>query len=244
MTAHPLPSPEEIARSTDRDALFALKDEVQAEVIKMETDLEFRSPDTEWSSRCRSALARHRQCLININRRLKDTSKSSVAKGAGVRPDDVNHPFTRELLEARPTFGDVEDVVTTAACDRELVWLTERVNAISDDRDDEVAQSAAERDEGFLAATNSLLRELRARRAAVQNRRGAITKAEKSAAHAARDQVRERLFIEAAASVLDRETYRRLWDRVTEMERLPPEGGQGDQPAGDNNLAKPVDGSP
>lgn len=214
-----LPTKEQIFALTDLPALYGLKDDVEKSIIQMEAQLEFLDGDGDdsWASRATNALALHRYVDRQLSQRI-GMLKDATPKGAkAVRPETDCDLLTVEVLARRPEIN-AATVETVQEVDAHLAWLTARINAVTADREDETAMAAGDRDEGFLAATGNALRLMRGQRMALQTRRGEISKAEKLAALAIRDSRRERLFIDAAREVLDKDTFLRLWDRVDRME--------------------------
>jgi hypothetical protein len=124
------------------------------------------------------------------------------------------------MLKDRPDIR-AERYETLKDVDAAMDWLVERLNAVTDDREDEISQGAGNRDEGFLASTGSLLRLMRGQRMALQNRRGELAREAKKAEQMARDVIRERLFIDAARTLLDRETFLSIWTAVDRLEARP-----------------------
>lgn len=212
-----LPTKQMIAAVSDIQALYGWKDEIELRITHIETNLEFRPDDDDWAHRARNALALHRYADRLIARRIAKL-KSAEPKGeAPTRPDTDNDPLTVEVLAKWPEI-DVAAITETPTIDERSAWITARINAVAADRDDEIALNPGDRDEGFLAATGSALRHMRGLRAAIQNRRGEISKAARVAAAQERDTRREALFIEACRTILDRDTFVRVWERVDQME--------------------------
>jgi len=219
-----LPSKLQIAAISDVDALNDIRDAIERTIVHIETQLEFSGGVVDsWARAAQGALALHRYVDRLIRRRIA-TLDAASADEIAIRPDDANSPLTLEVLAKRPNinpsdFATIEDVEAKAQ------WLVERIEAVREDREDEIGQKPGERDEKFLAATGSLLRSMNWQRSNLQNRRGEIRKAEKASALKGQDDVRERLFIRAAQEVLDRDTYLRIWavvERVHPQALLPP----------------------
>lgn len=218
----PLPTEAQINAITDVPALRALQNDIEIRATKIETDLEFSTLGDDWERRARSALAMHRLANKRIARRAKalgaDRRGSGPrAHGGRQRPDDEIRMLTLEVLRTRPSI-DPAKLHTIEQVDASVAWLAERINAVTSDREDEIAVVAGDRDEAFMAATGNLLREMKALRQAVQNRRGEITKAERMAAQAAREATRPQLFVDAARQVLDRDTFIRIWAIVDQLD--------------------------
>lgn len=214
----PLPTKAQINAIDDLPALYGLKDKVELEITRMETDLEFRDDDDEWAKRARHALALHRFVDRMLYRRIGILKGKSPKAGVSPRPQDQMHALTVEMMNQRPVI-DAAAIETTEEVDRCLAWVTERFEAVTLDREDEIALIPAERDEGFLAATGSIRRQLGQLRQQLSTRRGELTRAAKAArVAAANPETRERLFIEAAREVLDRDTYMAVWAVVDRMQ--------------------------
>ena len=214
---HELPTPAQINALTDVQSLRDLCDDVERQVLQIETQLEFDAGrDEDWAMRAANALAAFRFTERALKRRLGKLTKPAELGGA-IRPPEHISPLTREVLEAAPVI-DIPALATVAEVDEKLAWLVERINAVCADRDDEVAQAAIDRDEGFIAAANTARRALSVIRLALQTRRGEISKAAKAAEQEVRDRRREQMFIDAARELLPKEIYMRLWDRVDRIE--------------------------
>lgn len=219
-----LPTKAQIGAVTDLSVLDGWRDDIARAVAKMETDLEFLAGDNpEWAARARAALAIHRLTDRIIARRMGALRRSAMTTAKTARrPEADCDPLTLEVLRARPAV-DLDALTTTDQVDERMSWLVARIDAVTADREDEIGMEAADRDEGFLAATGNALRHMRALRQDLQTRRGRLNKAEKAAARAAEvphQETRERLFIDAARELLDRATYLRLWDEVDRREEL------------------------
>lgn len=211
-----LPTKAQIFAIDSLDALYGIKDDVEREILKIETSLEFQSDDADWAHRACNALALHRYVDRMLSRRIGQL-KGKSGKGGNDRPDDDCDPLTLEVLAERPEC-DPTTLETVQAVDERIAWLAARINATQGDRDDEIAMEAGDRDEGFLAATGTVLRHMKGLRQTLQTRRGEITRAAKQAEAEARNACRMQRFIEAAKFVLDRDTFMRVWDRVDELE--------------------------
>ena len=214
-----LPTPEAIKAIGSLELINLLKDDIEQAIARMETDLEFSSRDEDWERRARSALAKHRYVLRLLDRRYGSLKSKQEKQSAPERPPEDCHALTLEVLERRPSI-EPEKLGTVAEVDDATAWLVERISAMTADREEEIALAPGDRDEGFLAATGNALRLMRAQRQALQNRRGALTRAERALAHTPRQETRERLFIEAAREQLDRETFRAIWDLVDRLQDL------------------------
>ena len=217
-----LPTQAQIAAISDHEVLKALGSDIERACVKIETDLEFEAGDNAWAARARSALAHHRYTERLVARRISKLRRKGEIlpppKVGAVRPDDACDPLTIETIHTRPAV-DIEAVDTTERVDELLAWLAKRIDAVERDREDEIGLPAVRRDERFLAATGSVLREMRLLRQQLHSRRGAITRAAKKIqAAAAKPETREQLFIDAAREVLDRATYLRLWGMVDQRE--------------------------
>lgn len=216
---HDLPTPAQINALTDVPSLRRLCDDVERQVLQIEAQLEFQVIDDEaWATRASNALAAFRFAERALKRRLNKLTQPGApgAPGAQRPPEDIS-PLTLEVLGAAPVI-DVASLNTVAEVDEKLAWLVERINAVCADRDDEVAQVAIDRDEGFIAAANTARRAMSVTRMALQNRRGEISKAAKAGALAERDRRREQMFVDAARTMLPKDVYTRLWDRVDRAE--------------------------
>lgn len=216
---HPdrLPTSAQVSAIDDPVLLGALADDIERVCTQIETDLEFRT-DEPWASRARHALSIHRHALKRVSRRVRALA-AGAPEETGLRSKEETHPLTLEVLAQRPSI-DVAKLETVEAVDEQLAWLAARIGAVADDRSDEIGLLAGDRDEGFLAATGSMLREMRGLRQELQNQRGRISKAVKAIAHKTVDRSRERLFIEAAREIIDRATYLAIWDRVDQLQEL------------------------
>lgn len=221
-----LPTAAQVATINDPALLQALADDIERVCTQIETDLEFRD-DEPWATRARYALSAHRQALKRVSRRIRGLASSAPAD-TPVRAKEETHPLTLEVLSRRPKI-DVTKLATVEEVDQRLAWIAERINAVTDDRSDEICLPAGDRDEGFLAATGSVLREMRGLRQDLQVQRGRVSKAVKAQGQQVLDRSRERLFIDAAREVLDRVTYLAIWDRVDRLQAVdrPTQGGAG-----------------
>jgi hypothetical protein len=214
-----LPTKAQICAIADLGALERLRDDVEQSIVKMETDLEFRAGDDSWITRATAALALHRYTERLVCRRISELKAATSKASAGTcrRAGTENDPLTNEVLRTRPNIRP-EDINDLPAADTAMEWLRLRIDAVTTDREDEIALPAGERDEAFLAATGSLLRTMRGRRQAVQTKRGEISRSQKLAVQHARDGNRLQLFANAAREILPKETYMLLWDRVDRVE--------------------------
>lgn len=213
-----LPTREQIQALTDIDSLYALKDEIDRASRKIETDLEFIVDDPEWASRARGALSIHRFTSGLISHRLK-ILKPRAPGTVQTRAEYEIHPLTLEVLD-KPIEIDIAAIQTQTEIDEKLLWLAERIDIVNADREEENLLPGDERDLDFIVVVNSALRTMRGLRQSLQSRRGEISRAQKVEQQKAMDTVRERLFIDAARDLLDRETYLRLWDRVSLLEKM------------------------
>lgn len=220
----PLPTKEQIFAVADAAVLVELCDEIENQIVKIETDLEFRVDDDDWARRARSALSYHRQARRTINRRVADLKEAAHKANATPkrrstgRPTDCTNALTLEVLALRPNI-DVASIATVEAIDGVLAWLTARIDAVTDDRADEIALDSWERDEGFLAKTGIVLRVMRGFRQPLNDRRTRLLGPKSPPAPTIGQQARERLFVDACREALARETFVALWARVDEMER-------------------------
>lgn len=212
-----LPTPEAIKAIGSPELINLLKDDIEQAITRMETDLEFSSGDADWERRARSALAKHRYVLRLLDRRCGALKSKQEKQSAPERPPEDCHALTLEVLDRRPSI-EPDRLATVAEVDDAAAWLLERISAMTADREEEIALAPGDRDEGFLAATGNALRLMRGQRQALQNRRGAITRAQREKDQAPRQETRERLFIEAAREQLDRETFRSIWDLVDRLQ--------------------------
>lgn len=210
-----LPTRDQIKAISDIGALERLREAVDLDISRIETDLEFRTDDEEWAKRARGALARHRVTMRTLNWRIGVLKAKAVAETVSEsrRGPDECSPHTIAVLKEWPQI-QVALLSTVGEVDDMTAWLVERLEALSQDRDDEIGLPAGERDESFLSATKKALTHLNRLRQALQNRRGEISRAAKKAATTTDQETRERLFIEAAREILDRDIYVSIWDRV------------------------------
>lgn len=219
----PLPTKGQINAITDIAALEDMRDEIERVSTKIETDLQFLVEDEDWAARARMALAIHRFTERLVARRIGALRRNMAAdvKAKAKRPAEDCDQLTPEVLGKRPVIH-VRALTSTQEVDAQTTWLVARIDAVTLDREDEIGMGAGERDEAFLAATNSALRHMRDLRQQLQTRRGELSRAEKATAKALEapaQETRERLFIDAAREVLDRSTYLAIWDRVDRMQQ-------------------------
>lgn len=210
-----LPTKAQIAAIEDREALSEIKDAVDLAIVHIEAQLEFSDRDEAWAHTAINALALHRHVERMLHRRIealaKPAPRASGAPSASTPPD--RRPLTLEVLREPPQI-DLAALATVEDVDAWATWLTDAINDVSSDREDEIARPASRRDERFMAATGRVLRQMRGLRIQVQTRRGAISKAATAARHTAHQTAREQLFIDAARQMLDPATYHALWSRV------------------------------
>jgi hypothetical protein len=217
-----LPTAAQVEAITDLNALIALRDEVDLVVTRIETTLQNTQDDVDgWRHRAIGALTAHRHASKLLWARIKTLRRQSGPKPikgvAHVRPAGDNDPLTNEVLARRPQI-DPEGISTVVEIDRHVAWLAERIVAVENDRNDEIGFPSGQRDEGFLAATNTLIRAMKSLRSALQVRRGVISRADRVAKTAEQNSGRERMFIDAARELLPRETYQAIWTRVERLE--------------------------
>lgn len=226
-----LPSRAQIKLITDIPLLEDLRAECDIRIEKMTVDLEMQVGDEDWDQRCRRALAYARVLLKDIQRQLykvRPYEAPPAAPKGPLRERLVKEcdPRTIRVLDRHPQVPDVksEEFITVEQIDAFIVELAADTNAMTLDREDEIAQGAGRRDEGFLAATGRILPGLRALRQQLQTRRGELTRQTRRGSDAARQETRERLFIDGARALLTGAQYRLIWDWVDrkEMEDLTP----------------------
>jgi len=207
----------QLALISDLDALKDVAEAIELAITKIETDLEFRD-DEEWQARARGALGRHRFALRLVKRREWEVRSALPRNAAPQRSPNENDARTNACLEQRPEI-DFRALKTVEDADAAFAHISAHLHAVSDNRDDEIALPAGDRDEGFLAKTGGLIRHLKMLRQQIQNRRGELARAAKAAELRRQEAVRERLFIQAARQLLDKETYQRLWAWVDQEQR-------------------------
>ncbi len=206
-----LPTREEV-NELDADTLEEIKDEIELRIADIETQLEFPSAvvSDDWEGRARRALTLHRYTERIIWKRLKKLEAEAATSPRHRRTSF--HALTLAAMRELPG-SNPASVLTTEEADAEKARLLEFIDAIEGDRDDEKARKPHQRDHTFLADSTTAVRALRANVQLIQNRRGEITKA-KTVAERGDESTRERLFINAAREVLDRNTYLSIWGLV------------------------------
>lgn len=220
----PLPSKDQIQAILDPAVLVEIRDDIEHQIVKIETDLEFRVDDEDWARRARSALSHHRQARRHVDRQIATLREAELKanptpkRRSTGRPTDCTNALTLEVLASRPNI-DVASIASVEAVDSVLAWLTARIDAVTDDRADEIALDSWDRDEGFLAKTGIALRVMRGFRQPLHDRRTLLLGPKPPPAPTKGQQARERLFVDACREALDRETFVALWARVDEMER-------------------------
>lgn len=213
-----LPTPAQIEAMTDLPSLRQLRDDVDQVVTHIETRIQHSVDDgTDWRTRALGALTKHRHVSKLLWARIKTLQRRQAAGAVKAAPmaraAADNSQLTNEVLANRPDIG-VDAIQTVEAIDATLSWLGERIVAVENDRNDEIAVPSPERDEGFMAATNTLLKSMRAQRSALQIRRGQISREARRAIAAERDSRRERMFVDAAREILPKATFEAIWARV------------------------------
>ena len=78
----PLPGRAEIRAMTDVQALDELVAEVERRAEKIAVDLEMQIGDDDWDRRARGALAAHRICAAQINKRLFNLARDGASETA------------------------------------------------------------------------------------------------------------------------------------------------------------------
>jgi hypothetical protein len=211
-----LPTPAQVAVMDDIDSLKALELDVEQQIIKIETDLEFDDGSKEeenWRNRAKSALSAHRFIYRQIKRRL--STLTAVNKGTGIRPPEECGKLTLELITKRTDLEvNPSGMNTIEEIERSVHWTMRCVAEITRDRDQELKTEPAERDDMFLTITSEILTNLRYLRQRLQNRQGDIARESK----AKRAETREQLFIKAAKEVLTGAQYLDLWRAVDQKE--------------------------
>lgn len=120
-----LPTRDQIFAISDKDALFELRDRVEWNRKKIETDLEFGDGDDDWAARARTALTAHKICHGNIERRLQQiTKQAQPAPG----PSKSETKTARHLAAAERAQQEAE--ARRAKAEQAKVAQQERVAAI------------------------------------------------------------------------------------------------------------------
>lgn len=224
-----MPTKEQIAAIDDVEALEDIRDEVDRARARIETDLEYSERDDDWALRARNALALHRYVGSLIGRRLAQLEREA-------RTTAPAH-FSRKPRPGARTRREADcSALTLAAFDGEIVdpdeipdelpaletalgVVSNQINALRDDKDDEVTRFAQnEIDHGFLTRVGVAQRRCGAAHQALLKRAAAIRKVEKVAVQNVRDATRPQLFVDAAREVLDRETFLAVWEVVDRRE--------------------------
>jgi hypothetical protein len=218
----PLPTKDQIAAISDLAALQGLRDDIEARVVRMETDLEYREDDDDWVNRASAALAIHKFTIRLIDRRMAQVRGERVRPRhqRAVRSPEDTHPLTRAVIQKRPDIA-VNALTSVEEVDHQMAWLVERIEAVTYDREDEITLRAIDRDEGFMAASGNALRQMKGIRQLLQNRRGELSRAAKKAEIKIRDDSRPQLFVDMAREVLDRDTFLAIWERVDRIQAQP-----------------------
>lgn len=205
-----LPERETIQAWTRIPTLKGLLDDLDDEIVTIETQLKHSTKGADWENRAVAALARFRATRRWVARRLHDL-QSIGKKEEQVRPDDMIHPRTLAALAERPNV-DASKIETLEELETVLTDWVATLDAVREDREDEIGQGAGRRDEGFLARTNSLIRHMAKVRQDIQNRRGQLSKAAKKARVGGVDELtRDRAFVKAAVATLPPAVMEALW---------------------------------
>jgi len=227
---HPAPTAAQIRAITDIPALEHLRDDLEMRIVRVETDLEFRSDDLEWERRAASALSYLRYAHRIAGRQISNLqaartpSLRRMPRPPPLRPSGHNSDWTNTALAERAIFPDPEFFTSTDALETTIAHIVAVIDAVSRDRTDEIAQPPMDRDEGFLSATLTVLKDLRSRRASYEIRKGRLTKAARKAAQNTIQETRERLFIDIARETIDRSTHEAIWRRVDQQVGEQPHG--------------------
>lgn len=212
------PTKAQLALIDDADALDAIREELSLRISHIEADLEFSDRDDDWAHRARSALAHHRYSERLTIARLNAVRRSVVKASVRERTDCA--PLSLEVLDGWTV--DIEAVTTLEEATRAEAEIVARVDALTEDRDDEIGSFVeAERDLVWIMKANRALKRIGALRNILLRRASELRKAERLKEHAAlqhRDIGRERLFIESARELLDRDTFLALWEMVDRRE--------------------------
>lgn len=201
----PLPTKPQIWMITDLGALGQLKDDIDRAAELIATDIEYGAGGEEWANRARQSLGHHRYISGVIGRRI-GRLKEKAPRVVPARPDSECHSLTLDALREAPMF-DAAAMTTTAEIDAATAKIRAMVQAIEDDRADEISVPDQRRDTAFLARTKVALAKVKAQGADLNLRRGALTRAEKDARHAERQYRREQMFVAAARDILPEGTF-------------------------------------
>lgn len=219
----PLPNKGQILMIADLSALGQLKDDIDRAAEIIATDLEFGAGGKDWATRARQSLAHHRYVSGVIGRRI-GRLKAKAPRLAPARPDSECHALTLEALLAPPSFNAAA-MSTTNQIDTAAAKVRAVVEAIEDDRADEVSLPIQKQDSAFLAKTKAALAKVKARGAELQLRRGEISRAEKNARHAEHQYRREQMFMTVARDILPEGSFAAILAEVdARMEAGPRDG--------------------
>jgi hypothetical protein len=224
MDAANLPTRAQIDAITDLGALNALREDVEKAIDHIEAQLEFSTGDDEWARRATSALGLHRFVMRGLCRRIAQLTPRRD-RIAPRRPRDACDPLTLEVLDLKQGVRvNPATLESIPAVERDIEWMTRRIDAMTNDRLDEIGLPQADRDERFMAATDARLRQMRSLKSALTARLGQLRRQANAQRQAEQDRLRERQFIAAASDLLDRETYLKIWARVDQERPRETEG--------------------
>lgn len=213
-----LPTKSQIQAITSAQTLKDLRSDIERQIVLMETKLQYDTgADPDWQQRATTALSLHRFTDRLLVRRISEI-QGAVVKGSSLpRRDSDNLVLTNEALDGVRQFN-VNDITTVEEIDAGVAYLAERIIAVEADRNDEISLVPADRDEGFLATTGTLLKRMRHQRQELQTRRGVISRESRLRERAGAEIRREVLFIDAAREMLPQATYQALWAQVDRLE--------------------------
>lgn len=209
------PTRDEINACDSIPELEKMLEDVGISISKMETDIQHseRRFDKDWSRRVLAALGHYRHSERVLVARIRDLKLEKDAEPP-VRERKECNPLSLELLDN--TFVvDIPAITTLAECRALIAQLVERINALMEDREDEVTSVIPQdRDVVWLANANAAIRRANVLRQDLQMKLGELNRADKAAKQAETQRIRERAFIDVVRDRVDRDTFMSFWTEV------------------------------
>lgn len=205
-----LPSKAQINAISDIESLENLKEDIERRIVRIETDLDFRDATEEWEGRAISALSVHRYTAKAIEKRINGLRKSSGKISMTQERVDC-HDLTWEIIDS---VYDNLNPETVSEIDEVIEAIDSAMDALEADKADEMTKAEPFRDLVWIAKASSAAKRVKGVRHNLMTKKNLINKAMKEKERLAREEVRERMFIDACREMLSKETYAALWDRV------------------------------